>query len=177
MKVPRACVYRCRCWGGKIPGCLRYICLLCSPAPWKLYNTSQNSAVTGRASFDLVARKKNKQKTTDLRVALDRVFIAVDGGGFCLCHVTLEESVAVGVGVLGGTDVSVEGVGGRADGQLLWSHRLSCWRWKHGLRSAGNRHADATDRGTKALPICAAWGRLMAFFALMASLMRSTSCW
>lgn len=39
----------------------------------------------------------------------------------------LEEGVAVGVGMLGGADVSVEGVGGRADRQLLWSHWLSCW--------------------------------------------------
>lgn len=38
----------------------------------------------------------------------------------------LEEGVAVGVGMLGGADVSVEGVGGRADRQLLWSHWLSC---------------------------------------------------
>lgn len=40
---------------------------------------------------------------------------------------TLEEGVAVGVGMLGGADVSVEGVGGRADRQLLRSHWLSCW--------------------------------------------------
>lgn len=40
---------------------------------------------------------------------------------------TLEEGVAVGVGMFGGADVSVEGVGGGADGQLLWSHWLSCW--------------------------------------------------
>lgn len=39
----------------------------------------------------------------------------------------LEEGVAVGVGMFGGADVSVEGVGGRADRQLLWSHWLSCW--------------------------------------------------
>lgn len=91
---------------------------------WKLCNAPQNSAVIDKASFNLAAGIK---KNPDLRVALDRVFIAVDGGGFCLCHVALEEGVAVGVGVLSGADVSVEGVGGTAGRQLLWSHWLSCW--------------------------------------------------
>lgn len=67
------------------------------------------------------------EKNTNLRVALDRILIAVGDDGFCLCHVALEEGVAEGVGMLGGADVSVEGVGGRADRQLLWSHWLSCW--------------------------------------------------
>lgn len=40
--------------------------------------------------------------------------------------VALEEYVAVGVAVLGGPDVGVEGVGGQADGQLLRPHRLGC---------------------------------------------------
>lgn len=92
--------------------------------PWKLCNTPQISAVTDKASLNLAAGGK---KTTDLRVALDRVFVAVDGGGFCLRPVALEEVVAVGVGVLGGADVGVEGVGGEADRQLLWSHWLRCW--------------------------------------------------
>lgn len=62
------------------------------------------------------------------RVALDGVGVAVDGGG--LCYVALEEGVAVCVGLFGGTDVSVERVGGRADGQLLRSHWLGCWEEK-----------------------------------------------
>jgi len=61
------------------------------------------------------------------RVALNRVGVAVDAGGARLCHVALEESVAVGVAVLSGPDVSVEGVGGRADGQLFRPHWLGCW--------------------------------------------------
>lgn len=92
------------------------------------------------------------------RVALDRVFVAVDGGGFGRGHVALEEGVAVGVGVLGGADVGVEGVGGRADGQLLWSHWLSC-------RDGGVALAELTtvaskmdggEEGRVTVPICAA---------------------
>lgn len=65
-------------------------------------------------------------KARDSRVALDRVWVAVDAGGLGLRAVALEEYVAVGVAVLGGTDVGVEGVGGRADRQLLRPHRLGC---------------------------------------------------
>lgn len=67
-----------------------------------------------------------KGKAWDSRVALDRVWVAVDAGGLGLRAVALEECVAVGVGVLGGADVGVEGVGGRADGQLLRPHWLGC---------------------------------------------------
>lgn len=59
-------------------------------------------------------------------VALDRVWAAAGDGGLGLRAVALEERVAVGVGVLGGADVGVEGVGGRADGQLLRPHWLGC---------------------------------------------------
>lgn len=67
-------------------------------------------------------------KKTDLnsRVVLDRVGIAADTGGLLWCHVTLEEGIAVGVGVFSSMDVGVERVGGRANGQLFWSHWLSC---------------------------------------------------
>jgi len=60
------------------------------------------------------------------RVALDRVGVAVDAGAARLYPAALEEGIAVGVGLFSGTDVSVERVGGRADGQLLRSHWLGC---------------------------------------------------
>lgn len=66
------------------------------------------------------------RKDLNSRVVLDRVWFGVSAGRLWLCHGALEEGVAVGVGVLGGTDVGVEGVCGRADGQLLWSHWLGC---------------------------------------------------
>lgn len=62
----------------------------------------------------------------DSRVALHRVGVAVDARGARLCPVALEAGVAVGVGLFGGTDVSVERVGGGADGHLLRSHWLGC---------------------------------------------------
>lgn len=71
-------------------------------------------------------KKTFKGKAQDSRVALDRVWVAVDAGGLGLRAVALEERVAVGVAVLGGPDVGVEGVGGQADGQLLRPHRLGC---------------------------------------------------
>lgn len=69
---------------------------------------------------------KNGKEDLNSRVALDRVGVAVAAGRARLCHATLEEDVAVGVGLFSGTDVSVERVGGRADGQLLRSHWLGC---------------------------------------------------
>lgn len=79
--------------------------------------------------FDNAVREKNVQgKASDSRVALDRVWVAGDAGGLGLRAAALEECVAVGVAVLGGPDVGVEGVGGRADGQLLRPHRLGCTR-------------------------------------------------
>lgn len=69
---------------------------------------------------------KGGRKDLNSRVALDRVGVAVDGGRARLCYVALEEGVAVSVAVFSGTNVSVERVGGRADGQLLRSHWLGC---------------------------------------------------
>lgn len=86
---------------------------------------THHRAVGHKAAFDVAAGG-----ATDSRVALDGVLVADGGGGLRLCHMALEEGVAVGVGVLGGTDVGVERVGGRADRQLLWSHWLSCWDHK-----------------------------------------------
>lgn len=71
------------------------------------------------------------------RVALDRVGVAAGAGGALLRGAALEEGVAVGVSVFGGTDVSVERVGGGADGQLLRSHWLCCWGG--GIRQRCNR--------------------------------------
>lgn len=85
-----------------------------------------------------------REHKADVRVALDRVLSAAGGGGFCLRHVALEEAVAVGVGVLGGADVGVEGVGGRADRQLLWSHWLRCGD-ENSLRLASNGHTGTTE--------------------------------
>lgn len=75
---------------------------------------------------DAQTEKILKWNARDSHVALDRVRVAVDTGGLGLRAVPREECVAVGVGVLGGADVGVEGVGGRADGQLLRSHWLGC---------------------------------------------------
>lgn len=87
---------------------------------WKLV------VIMDRPNFKPCVAGKGGGKDLNSRVALDRVGVAVDAGGARLCHAALEEGVAVGVGLFGGTDVSVERVGGRADGQLLRSHWLGC---------------------------------------------------
>lgn len=67
------------------------------------------------------------RKDLNLRVALQRVQVAVDAGGALRCHAALKEGVAVGVGVFSSPDVGIEGVCRRANRQLLWSHWLCCW--------------------------------------------------
>lgn len=67
--------------------------------------------------------EKGGMKDLNSRVVLDRVGVAADAGGTRLCHAALEEGVAVGVGLL---VVSVDRVGGTADGKLLRSHWFSC---------------------------------------------------
>lgn len=38
--------YHCRCWVGRTPICLHYICLLCSPVLWKLCKTPERKQKT-----------------------------------------------------------------------------------------------------------------------------------
>lgn len=79
-----------------------------------------------RPNFNLAVTVWKRLKDLNSRVALDRVWVAVDAGGFWLCHVALEEGVAVGVSMFSGTDVGVEWIGGRTDRWLLRSYWLGC---------------------------------------------------
>lgn len=103
----------------------------CGDSVWKTQTTLEScetmtcsSVVRSHGAASAVSGLK-RPKLLYSRVALDRVGVAGGAGG-ALCHVTLEEGVAVGVGLFCGADVGVEWICGGANGQLLRSHWFGC---------------------------------------------------